>query len=131
MIVSDRITFSPVCHVTDPEYSPFLNWNPIDPVTADSVSPVFVSLVSMVRDDFKFDHEQIIKASTLLSSLFLDPNRSFDIDGLLKTFGQNTTDPAAVFVDSMAVLLSSPHPSILKATRVSPYSSIPPHHFHG
>ncbi|KAK2947334.1 hypothetical protein BLNAU_17721 [Blattamonas nauphoetae] len=103
--MSGRITISPVCHVTDPEYSPFLNWNPIDPVTADSVSPVFVSLVSMVRDDFKFDHEQIIKASTLLSSMFLDPNRSFDINGLLKTFGQTSKDPAAVFVDSMAPTL--------------------------
>ncbi|KAK2944701.1 hypothetical protein BLNAU_20394 [Blattamonas nauphoetae] len=44
------------------EYSPFLKWNPSDSLTVDSIASIFVSLVSMVRDDFQFDEELVSKA---------------------------------------------------------------------
>ncbi|KAK2942368.1 hypothetical protein BLNAU_22711 [Blattamonas nauphoetae] len=50
--------------ISSDEYSPFLNWNPKDPVSIDSVAQAFVSLVSMVRDDYQFGEELVIRAST-------------------------------------------------------------------
>ncbi|KAK2961771.1 hypothetical protein BLNAU_3208 [Blattamonas nauphoetae] len=41
---------------------------------------------------------------------------STSIDDFLKAIGHGSPHPAAVFVDSMNVLLSSPHPSIVKGT---------------
>ncbi|KAK2944551.1 hypothetical protein BLNAU_20505 [Blattamonas nauphoetae] len=98
-------------------YSPFMNWNPKDEVTADSVSPAFISLISMVRDDFKFSEELLQKALTFLSSIIKNINRSYTLaNDLLKAIGPDSPNPAAIFVDSIFVLVSSPHQSIVKAS---------------
>ncbi|KAK2942582.1 hypothetical protein BLNAU_22499 [Blattamonas nauphoetae] len=82
----------------DPEYSPFLKWNPTDPITVDSAGRVFISLGSMVRDGFQFDEKLLQKASTFLSSSTwnLYPRSA---DDLLKAIGQDSPDPVAVIFD--------------------------------
>ncbi|KAK2958936.1 hypothetical protein BLNAU_6185 [Blattamonas nauphoetae] len=50
MIASDSIPIFPHFVVVNPEYSPFLDLNPEDPVTVDSVAQPVLSLISMVRD---------------------------------------------------------------------------------
>ncbi|KAK2961796.1 hypothetical protein BLNAU_3233 [Blattamonas nauphoetae] len=99
---------------TSDQYSPFLDWNPDDSVTVDSVAPALVSLASMLRDGYPFNTELVIAASTLLSSFNWRRHNSLTIDHLLKAIGQHFPDPAAVFVDSITILLSSPHPSIFR-----------------
>ncbi|KAK2961776.1 hypothetical protein BLNAU_3213 [Blattamonas nauphoetae] len=47
------------------DISPFLTWNPKAPVTADSASSAFVTLVSMVRDGLYFENALVNKASQL------------------------------------------------------------------
>ncbi|KAK2947875.1 hypothetical protein BLNAU_17200 [Blattamonas nauphoetae] len=96
--------------------SPFLNWRQNDPITADRVSPLFVSLVSLVRDNVPFHDSLLLKVTTFFS--MLDP-ASNDLSLFVKDFkkkpGQNTTDAVPLFLDSIAVLLSSSHASILLA----------------
>ncbi|KAK2945141.1 hypothetical protein BLNAU_19931 [Blattamonas nauphoetae] len=96
------------------EYSPFLNWNPQKRITAASVAQVFISLASMVRDDYKFDLELLRQCTTFLSSIKQRIKRATDINDFLKALGQDSPNPASVFVDSITMLLSSPHPSIVK-----------------
>ncbi|KAK2951008.1 hypothetical protein BLNAU_14086 [Blattamonas nauphoetae] len=57
----------------------------------------------MVRDSIPFDAELASKGSTFISKM---------------TIAQDTSSPTAVFVDSIAVLLSSSHPSIVRKTLV-------------
>ncbi|KAK2943180.1 hypothetical protein BLNAU_21908 [Blattamonas nauphoetae] len=86
----------------DPEYSPFLKWNPDDPFSVDSVAQPFVSLTSMVRNGYEFDQELVSKASAFLSSLKRHVNPLTESDVFLKAIGQDSPDPAAV-------ILSTPH----------------------
>ncbi|KAK2954833.1 hypothetical protein BLNAU_10163 [Blattamonas nauphoetae] len=97
-----------------PEYSPFLNWSSKDATTGDSLSPVFLSLVSMVRDGYKFDKKLVSKASQFLSSVYPTLDGAWKITAFLMAIGQGSPNPTAVFVDSMAVLLSSSHPPIFR-----------------
>ncbi|KAK2959089.1 hypothetical protein BLNAU_5884 [Blattamonas nauphoetae] len=90
-------------------YTPFLNWHRSDPVTTDSKSLVFISLVSMVRDGYEFDEELLEKASSFLSLLVETNQCAQDIDSFIQAIGQGSTNPAAVFMDLMTVLLSSPN----------------------
>ncbi|KAK2943266.1 hypothetical protein BLNAU_21838 [Blattamonas nauphoetae] len=93
--------------------SPFLNWCQSEPVAADRVSPLFVSLVSLVRDNVPFNVSLLRKVTTFF--LVLDP--AVNLDLLVKDFknttGQDCTDPVPLFVDSIIVLLSSSHNSIV------------------
>ncbi|KAK2949231.1 hypothetical protein BLNAU_15834 [Blattamonas nauphoetae] len=98
------------------KYSPFLDSSRTDPGTVDSFTKAFNSLVSMVGDDFKFDDELLQKVSDFLSSITSLTNLTVNIDVLLKTIGQRTTNPAAMFVDSITILLSSSYPSIVEDT---------------
>ncbi|KAK2961715.1 hypothetical protein BLNAU_3152 [Blattamonas nauphoetae] len=96
------------------EYSPFLTWKENDLITVDSAAPVLISLISMVRDGYYFDEELLSKSSTFLSSTKQRINRVTDMNDFLKAIGLGSPDPAAVFVDSITMLLSSPHPSIFR-----------------
>ncbi|KAK2955698.1 hypothetical protein BLNAU_9391 [Blattamonas nauphoetae] len=101
--------------ISSKEYSPFLTWNRNDPVTLDSITPAFRSLVSMVRDNLAFDQELLDKVTTFISSITsIIKHRT--IDDFLMAVGQGSLNPAAEFVDLMIVLVSSSHPSIFKAT---------------
>ncbi|KAK2954882.1 hypothetical protein BLNAU_10212 [Blattamonas nauphoetae] len=84
-------------------------------ITVDIFALPFVSLVSMIRNGCEFDEELVSKASTLIDSITLYADHTDHIDLFLMAVEQDSTDPAAVFVDSVTVLLSSPHPSIFKA----------------
>ncbi|KAK2945129.1 hypothetical protein BLNAU_19919 [Blattamonas nauphoetae] len=53
------------------EYSPFLNWNPTEKLSLDSVAHAFLSLVSMVRDAYPFDEKLAMKVNLLFQSSFL------------------------------------------------------------
>ncbi|KAK2947844.1 hypothetical protein BLNAU_17264 [Blattamonas nauphoetae] len=92
---------------------PFLNWRRNEPVAADRVSPLFVSLVSLVRDNVPFNVSLLRKVTAFF--LVLDP--AVNLDLLVKDFknttGQDCTDPVPLFVDSILVLLSSSHNSIV------------------
>ncbi|KAK2961753.1 hypothetical protein BLNAU_3190 [Blattamonas nauphoetae] len=88
--------------LTSEEYSPFLNFNPTDPITIDSVTHVFISLVSMVRDGYHFNPELLKQASTFFSSLRETFSNSDGLDAFLKAIGQ-------VFPDPAAVIISTPH----------------------
>ncbi|KAK2961718.1 hypothetical protein BLNAU_3155 [Blattamonas nauphoetae] len=82
-----------------------------------SAAPIFISLVSMVRDSYKFDEELLSKVSMFLSSVVRTFDRSFNLtNDLLNAIGQDSPNPSAMFVDSMVVLLSSSHPSIFRDT---------------
>ncbi|KAK2949255.1 hypothetical protein BLNAU_15858 [Blattamonas nauphoetae] len=83
--------------IASEEYTPFLSWNPEVPIAIDSVARVFLSLVSMVRDGYKFDEELECTASQFLSSVHLTFDRSFLFgDELLMAIEQDSSDPAAV-----------------------------------
>ncbi|KAK2954018.1 hypothetical protein BLNAU_10981 [Blattamonas nauphoetae] len=94
------------------EYSPFLNWTPTEPITADSIGRAIISLVSMIRDSYQFDEDLVHKASTFISSISSHLFEYNFADDLLTAIGQAIPDPIPAFVDSMTVLLSSSHPSI-------------------
>ncbi|KAK2950206.1 hypothetical protein BLNAU_14892 [Blattamonas nauphoetae] len=79
----------------DPEYSPFMSWNPKDPITVDSIAHVFVSLVSMVRDNYQFDEELVRRASTFIASLNTHFFEEPFADDLLMAIGHGSPDPAA------------------------------------
>ncbi|KAK2949253.1 hypothetical protein BLNAU_15856 [Blattamonas nauphoetae] len=96
----------------DPVYSPFLKWNPDDEISLDSFAHAFNSLVSMIRDGYPFDEVLVSQASQFVSSLSRDLRDTLDLDDLMTVIGQGSSDPAAVFVDSMTVLLSSPYSSV-------------------
>ncbi|KAK2954895.1 hypothetical protein BLNAU_10225 [Blattamonas nauphoetae] len=98
------------------KYSPFLTWNENDPLTVDSVSAVFVSLVAMVRDDYNFDEEQLKQASTFFSSITRRATPGTFFESFLKTIGEDPADSIPPFLDSTIILLSSPHPSIFRDT---------------
>ncbi|KAK2959070.1 hypothetical protein BLNAU_5865 [Blattamonas nauphoetae] len=78
-------------------YTPFLNWHRSDPVTTDSKSLVFITLVSMVRDGYEFDEENLQTASSFLSFLMETNQRAQDIDSFIQAIGQGSTNPAASF----------------------------------
>ncbi|KAK2942584.1 hypothetical protein BLNAU_22501 [Blattamonas nauphoetae] len=100
----------------DPEYSPFLKWNPTDPLTVDSAGRVFISLGSMVRDGYVFDGELVNKASKFLSSRKQLFKREKDFDCFLRAIGKESSNAIPTLVDSMTVLLFSSHHSIFKGT---------------
>ncbi|KAK2943347.1 hypothetical protein BLNAU_21736 [Blattamonas nauphoetae] len=102
--------------VDDPESPLFLNWYPNDPITVDSYSRTFLSLVSMVKNGYKFEGRLPLRASFFLESLNLKLKTFINIDVFLRTIGQGYPDPAAVFVDSVTILLTSPHPPIFRET---------------
>ncbi|KAK2961860.1 hypothetical protein BLNAU_3297 [Blattamonas nauphoetae] len=81
------------------KYSPFLKWIPDYQITVDSVAPPFVSLVSMVRDGYKFDQELHRKVSILISAITRKINRQ-TVDDLLEAIGQDSTDSAAVILST-------------------------------
>ncbi|KAK2943390.1 hypothetical protein BLNAU_21700 [Blattamonas nauphoetae] len=85
----------------DPKYSPFLNWRHKDPISVASIAQVFVSLVSMGRDDFQFDKKLVQKKSSFLCSVTTRVFPSIDVDDFLKAVGQSSTNPAAV--DSLSL----------------------------
>ncbi|KAK2947689.1 hypothetical protein BLNAU_17359 [Blattamonas nauphoetae] len=121
MITSDGFhRFHIDYHLIDPEYTPFLNWNPNDPITVDSIAPAFNSLASMIRDGYHFDKAIEQKVPKFFSSLTHHLNRSFTANDLLNVVGQGSENPAAKFVDSMTVLFFSSHASIVK----NPYNLI-------
>ncbi|KAK2954831.1 hypothetical protein BLNAU_10161 [Blattamonas nauphoetae] len=94
----------------DPEYSPFLYWNPNDPITIDSVVPPFNSLVSMVTDSYKFDEKLVTKASTFLSSVDRTFGRSFTLaNDLLKSIAQNSPNAAEVSVAIVTICRGTTH----------------------
>ncbi|KAK2961006.1 hypothetical protein BLNAU_4093 [Blattamonas nauphoetae] len=98
------------------KYSPFLKYPYPNYPPPFSDSEVFVSLVSMVRDAYPFDEELLQKTSSFIyeithSTIYL--NR---IDDFLKTTGHGSSHPAAGFVDSIVVLLSSSHRTIYSDT---------------
>ncbi|KAK2954801.1 hypothetical protein BLNAU_10286 [Blattamonas nauphoetae] len=70
----------------------------------------------MVRDDFQLDEELLMKSSTFLFRFSQQLHHTNNADNILKAIGQRTADPAAVFVDSVTVLLSSSHQSIIRNT---------------
>ncbi|KAK2956180.1 hypothetical protein BLNAU_8743 [Blattamonas nauphoetae] len=98
----------------DPESPLFLNWYPNDPFTVDSCSRAFLSLVSMVRNGYKFEGRLPHRASFFLESLNMKLNQSNFLNNFLRTIGQYSTDPAALFVDSVTTLLTSPNLPILR-----------------
>ncbi|KAK2954884.1 hypothetical protein BLNAU_10214 [Blattamonas nauphoetae] len=94
------------------EYSPFLTWKEKGKFTADSVSAAFVSLVAMVRDGYQFNEEKLKQASTFFSKIErLNPPRSF-FAKLLKTMGKDPAASIPTLLDSIIILLASPHHSI-------------------
>ncbi|KAK2952618.1 hypothetical protein BLNAU_12446 [Blattamonas nauphoetae] len=96
------------------EDSPFLNWTRDGPHTSDSLSPVLLSLVSMVRNGYNWNDDLLLKAS----SLIWDLGSKLNVDDFLEAIGQGSTNPAAAFVDSMTVLLSMSHELIFNPTLV-------------
>ncbi|KAK2961710.1 hypothetical protein BLNAU_3147 [Blattamonas nauphoetae] len=72
----------------------------------------------MVRDGYKFDEEQVQNASVFLHSITSLPNLSVNFDtvlkDVLKAIERDSPVPTPEFVDSMTVLISSPHPSIIQ-----------------
>ncbi|KAK2954848.1 hypothetical protein BLNAU_10178 [Blattamonas nauphoetae] len=83
------------------EYSPFLNWTPTAPITADSVLPVFISLVSMVRDGFQFD-------VTLLRKLPKPHWTVCGFDGCAHVFTPSIDIREDSQID-LQIILSTPH----------------------
>ncbi|KAK2954771.1 hypothetical protein BLNAU_10256 [Blattamonas nauphoetae] len=98
------------------EYSPFLQWNREDPVTATSIANTIVSLASMLRDGYDFDKELTSKVPTFLRSFRWNLPLLYSVDEILKVIGQTCTDPATVFVDSLVPLLSWPSRLIVDET---------------
>ncbi|KAK2961893.1 hypothetical protein BLNAU_3330 [Blattamonas nauphoetae] len=70
----------------------------------------------MIRDGFQFDEELVSKASKLFSSINMTLRRKNCANEFLKAIAQDSPNPAAVFMNSMIVLLSSSHPSIFSDT---------------
>ncbi|KAK2961722.1 hypothetical protein BLNAU_3159 [Blattamonas nauphoetae] len=93
--------------ISSEEYSPFLNWNPNDPFTVDSVAQAFLSLASMIRDGYPFDEVLVSQASQFVSSLSRNLHRTFTVNDMIKSIGQGTPNPTAAFVDLITILLSS------------------------
>ncbi|KAK2950169.1 hypothetical protein BLNAU_14855 [Blattamonas nauphoetae] len=102
--------------ISSDEYSPFMSWNPDDPITVDFTSSVINSLVSMIRDNYQFDEELLRRASTFLGSFNIQLTQKPFADDLMKAIGRGSPHPAAGFVDSVMILLSSFHPSIFGAS---------------
>ncbi|KAK2956639.1 hypothetical protein BLNAU_8480 [Blattamonas nauphoetae] len=102
--------------ISSEEYSPFLKWNPKQSKTVDSLSQVFNSLVSMVRDGYHFEKKHQRNVTSLFTSITRRIDRKSNIDDFLKAIGKNSADPAEVFVDSVIVLLSSSYESIFMDT---------------
>ncbi|KAK2943262.1 hypothetical protein BLNAU_21834 [Blattamonas nauphoetae] len=94
--------------------SPFLSWCQNEPVAADRVSPLFVSLVSLVRDNIPFDDSLLRKVTSFLSVLKPTSNLSILVKDFKKKPRPNSTDSVPLFIHSMAVLLSSSHASIIR-----------------
>ncbi|KAK2954132.1 hypothetical protein BLNAU_10949 [Blattamonas nauphoetae] len=84
--------------ISSDEYFPFQKWSTKDKVTANSVAQAFLSLVSMVRDDFQFSKKLIRKTSSFLSSVTSLVLPSIDVDDLMKAIGQGSTNPTAVIL---------------------------------
>ncbi|KAK2946631.1 hypothetical protein BLNAU_18467 [Blattamonas nauphoetae] len=76
----------------DPEYSPFIDWNPNDPISADSLAKPFIALVSMVRDGYHCDEMIEEKAHSLFSLFNRDNDQGIDIEELLKSVGWSDDD---------------------------------------
>ncbi|KAK2951372.1 hypothetical protein BLNAU_13652 [Blattamonas nauphoetae] len=70
----------------------------------------------MARNDSELDEERVSKTSIFLSWFSHQLHRTNYADNFLNAIGQHSSEPAAVFMDSMTVLLSSSHPSIVRNT---------------
>ncbi|KAK2949244.1 hypothetical protein BLNAU_15847 [Blattamonas nauphoetae] len=97
--------------ISSVEYSPFLTWKETDPITADSVSAVFLTLVSMVRDDYKFDEELLRQCSTFFSLIINNFGLVLNFNAFLKAIGQDSTNTAAV--DALTLL----RPCVVKCSK--------------
>ncbi|KAK2949250.1 hypothetical protein BLNAU_15853 [Blattamonas nauphoetae] len=115
MLSFDRFEMS-IAMISSDKYSPFLTWNVNDPLTVDSVSAVFVSLVSMVRDDYNFDEELLKQASTFFSSIIRRATPGSFFESFLKTMREDPTDSIPTLLDSTIILLLSSHHSIIRDT---------------
>ncbi|KAK2954217.1 hypothetical protein BLNAU_10872 [Blattamonas nauphoetae] len=86
--------------ISSEQYTPFLKWHPLYFTTTKSVSPVFLSLVSMVRDGYPFDEKLATKASKFLSSISQKFHLLFNYDDFLMNIGQGSPDTAAVILST-------------------------------
>ncbi|KAK2958888.1 hypothetical protein BLNAU_6137 [Blattamonas nauphoetae] len=102
--------------ITSGEYAHFLYWNEDDPITAYSVEPAIVALFSMVRNGFNLDEELASKASKLISLITQRVSLWDYAEKLWYAVGRGYEDKAEGFVDSIVMLLSSPHPSVFRNT---------------
>ncbi|KAK2945566.1 hypothetical protein BLNAU_19523 [Blattamonas nauphoetae] len=68
----------------------------------------------MVRDGFQFDEALVSKASKLLQSISCVNQLYIQFDVFLNAIGQDFPNTTSVIVDSVVVLISSPHPSIVR-----------------
>ncbi|KAK2954879.1 hypothetical protein BLNAU_10209 [Blattamonas nauphoetae] len=69
-----------------------------------------------MENDYQFDKRLAEYASEFISSVTWNIGHLLHFEDLLKAIGQGSPDPTAVFVDSMTVLESSSHPSIIRET---------------
>ncbi|KAK2959707.1 hypothetical protein BLNAU_5196 [Blattamonas nauphoetae] len=109
-----KVSASPM--MSSDEYDPFLNWSPEHQIAADSFTRPFLSLVSIVRDGYSFDDELVRHASVFFVSLSLTVDSMDTANDFLKVIEQDSTGPGVMFVDSITVLLFSPHRSICRDT---------------
>ncbi|KAK2948894.1 hypothetical protein BLNAU_16237 [Blattamonas nauphoetae] len=110
------------------EYTPFLKWHPLYFTTTKIVSPVFLSLVSMVRDGYPFDEKLTTKASKFLSSISRKFYLLFNYDDFLMSIRQDSPDPAAVDCsesNQLALVSSALLPRILSTTSLRDLNTVP------
>ncbi|KAK2957567.1 hypothetical protein BLNAU_7466 [Blattamonas nauphoetae] len=104
---SPQLAFSRDC-------SPFLNWDEEQYKTVNEQSVVFRSLVATLKSQPALDDVLETKAVNFLKSVNRDDEET--ADDFLGTFKPTADDSLAEFVQSIVVLVSSPHRAITTAT---------------
>ncbi|KAK2956105.1 hypothetical protein BLNAU_8885 [Blattamonas nauphoetae] len=115
----------------DPESHLFLNWYPNDPFTVDSYSRTFLSLVSMVRNGYRFEGRLPLRASTFLESLHHKIHQSINADYFMGIIGQGSRNPAAVSsvpnsqMPPILFIIEPTDPAFRQTHSQNPFSTMP------
>ncbi|KAK2958230.1 hypothetical protein BLNAU_6717 [Blattamonas nauphoetae] len=104
---SSQLSFSMDC-------SPFLDWNEEKLESEDQKAVIFQSLVATVKSQPAFDVSLEVKAVKFIESG--NPDDEDSADAFLNIFGRTPDESSTNFIQSVVVLLSSPHQAITIAT---------------
>ncbi|KAK2959856.1 hypothetical protein BLNAU_5053 [Blattamonas nauphoetae] len=99
-----------------PEQEPFLNFDPISDLSFEDKSAIYCSLLGLVKEEYPFDNALQDRAAQFLKSLGPWWGNNDYAAKLVSDLVPSSAGSASGFIDSIVILLSSPHSNVVEAT---------------